>query len=125
MTNISAKQWLWTLLIVVPITFYLVEFFIDDKPFGVIALLNCLVSSVLGVLLAYLLFSKVLVHLQHVTGYRFLALFIIMLLVIALSLLINFTGFNHLGILMSKVLVLSFSSSALVLALGYKVDAAH
>ncbi|MCF4010846.1 hypothetical protein [Rheinheimera sp. UJ63] len=125
MNNLSTKQWLWILLVVVPLTFYVVEFFIDDQPFGILSFLRCIASSILGVLLAYFIFTKALIKLQTIRGYRFIALFIIVLLLVGLASLINITGLNHLGILMSKVFVLSFNSSAIVLVLGHKRQAEH
>ncbi|MCC5452734.1 hypothetical protein LMJ53_13485 [Rheinheimera sp. UJ51] len=125
MNNLSTKQWLWILLVVVPLTFYVVEFFIDDQPFGILSFSRCIASSILGVLLAYFIFTKALIKLQAISGYRFIALFIIVLLLVGLASLINITGLNHLGILMSKVFVLSFNSSAIVLVLGHKRQAEH
>ena len=82
--------------------------------------MSYIISAVLGVLLAYGLFSKGLVKISHVNGFKLLAFAIIMALVVLLALLVSFIGINQLGILIFKTVILTFSSSALVLAFGSK-----
>ena len=114
MKDLSARQWLWTLLVVMPVTFYVVELF-DAQP-NIFSAMSYIISAVLGVLLAYGLFSKGLVKIRHVNGYKLLAFVIIMVLVVLLALLVSFIGINQLGILIFKTVILTFSSSAFVLA---------
>ena len=116
MKDLSARQWLWTLLVVMPVTFYVVELFAGDAQPNIFSAMSYIISAVLGVLLAYGLFSKGLVKIRHVNGYKLLAFVIIMVLVVLLALLVSFIGINQLGILIFKTVILTFSSSAFVLA---------
>ena len=116
MKDLSARHWLWTLLVVMPVTFYVVELFAGDAQPSIFSAMSFIISAVLGVLLAYGLFSKGLVKIRHVNGYKLLAFVIIIVLVVLLALLVSFIGINQLGILIFKTVILTFSSSAFVLA---------
>lgn len=120
MKDLSAKQWFWTLLVVMPITFYTVEHFSGDTPSSLFFFVSYIISSVLGVLLGYGLFAKGLVKIRHVNGFKVLAFAIVMALVIMLSLLVSFVGINQLGVLIFKTVILTFNSSAIILAFGCK-----
>ncbi|WP_214000477.1 hypothetical protein [Arsukibacterium sp.] len=120
MKDLSAKQWFWTLLIVMPVTFYVVELFTGEAQPSILSVVSYILSSVLGVLLGYVLFTKGLVKISHFNGFKLLAFIIIMALVIGLSLLISFLGINQLGILIFKTVIISFSSAAIVFAFGCK-----
>ncbi|MBV2128825.1 hypothetical protein [Arsukibacterium indicum] len=120
MKDLSARQWFWTLLVVIPVTFYVVELFAGAAQPSVFSMMSYLISAVLGLLLAYGLFSKALVKISHVNGFNLLAFVIIMVLVVLLALLVSFLGINQLGILIFKTVILTFNISALVLAFGSK-----
>lgn len=120
MKDLSVKQWFWILLVVMPITFYMVEHFSGDAPLSLFFFVSYIISAVLGVLLGYALFAKGLVKISHVKGFKVLAFAIIMVLVIILSLLVSFVGINQLGILIFKTVILTFNSSAIILAFGCK-----
>jgi hypothetical protein len=118
MKELSARHWFWTLLVVVPVTFYVVELFAGDARPTLFSAMSYIISAVLGVLMAYGLFSKGLVKFRHLNGFNVLAFVIIMVLVVLLALLVSFIGINQLGILIFKTVILTFCSSALVLAFG-------
>ncbi|WP_372626127.1 hypothetical protein [Arsukibacterium sp.] len=120
MKDLSARQWLWTLLVVMPVSFYVVELFAGDAQPTIFSAMSYIISAVLGVLLAYGLFSKGLVKISHFNGFNLLAFVIIMALVLLFALLVSFIGIHQLGILIFKTVILTFSSSALVLAFGSK-----
>ncbi|GHG77932.1 hypothetical protein GCM10010919_33890 [Alishewanella longhuensis] len=122
MKELSAKQWFWALLIVMPITFYLIELFTGEAQATLFSFISYIFSSVLGVLLGYVLFGKGLIKVKRFAGFQLLAFIIIMALGILLSLLINFVGMHHFSFFISKVVILSFSSSAIVLAFSFKPD---
>jgi len=116
----SAKQWFWSLLILMPIIFYLIELFMGDAQLNILSFFSHVFSSALGVLLAYTLFTKVLVKISHIKAFNFLAFVIIIILVAILSLFASFVGINRLDIIISKAVILSFSSSAIILAFSVK-----
>ena len=120
MKELSAKQWFWTLIIVMPVTFYLIELFMGDAQSTILSFFSHAFSSALGVLLGYTLFTKGLVKISHVKTFNLLAFIIIMLLVIILTILGSFVGINRLDVIIPKVVILSFSSSAIVFAFSRK-----
>ncbi|MDX1678419.1 hypothetical protein [Arsukibacterium sp.] len=122
MKDLSAKQWFWILLVVMPVTFYLVELFAGSAQPGIFSLLSSAISSVLGVLLAYLLIVKGLMKISVVQGFNLLAFAIVILMVILLSLLVNWLGLTQLGILIFKTVILTFNVSALVLVFGSRAE---
>lgn len=79
MKELSAKQWLWTLLIVMPITFYLIELFMGDAQSTILSFVTHAFSSALGVLLGYTLFTKGFAKISHFKTSNLLAFVIIML----------------------------------------------
>jgi len=118
--ELSVKHWFWTLLIVMPITFYLLELFMGDAESSILSFVSYTFSSALGVLLGYALFTKGLVKISNFKAFNLLAFVIIMLLVIVLSILGSFVSINQLDVIISKVVILSFSSSAIIFAFSCK-----
>lgn len=110
----STKKWFWTILITLPITFYLIELFIGDAQSTVFSFLTHAFSSALGVFLGYHLFTKGFAKISHFKYFEILAFAIIMLLVISISMLVGYVGFDRLSIIVSKALILSFSTSAII-----------
>lgn len=116
MKDLSAKQWLWTLLIVMPITFYLFELFMGDAKSTILSFVSHTFSAALGVLLGYILATKGFAKISHVKNVKLLTFAVIMFLVVLLSILASLMGVNQLDVIITKVAILSFSSSAIIFA---------
>ena len=104
--GLSEKQWLWTLILALPLTFYIVELAAGDVQLSFLSFAVHTTWSVIGVLIGYLLSTKVMCRFRHVKGLNILAFGFLMLFVIAISLLINLTGIRELNYISSTALIL-------------------
>lgn len=118
--ELSSKQWFLCVLFIMPITFYLIELFFGDAQTTIASFVFYTFSSALGVMLGYVLFKKCIIKISHFKAFYLLVFIIVVLLVSMLSLLTSFLGFNQSNIIISKVVILSFSSSSFVFAFKCK-----
>lgn len=115
MKELSNKQWLWTLVFTLPLTFYAIELLFGDTDFTLTGFFFYMVWSVIGVLVGYVLSTKLLVRYRHVKGINFIAFFLLLLLVISISVLINLTGLREFKPFVSEALILPLIVSAITL----------
>lgn len=106
MKDLSEKQWLWTLILALPLTFYIVELVAGDVQLSLLSFAVHTTWSVIGVLIGYLLSTKVMSRFRHVKGLNILAFGFLMLFVMVISLVINLTGIRELNYISSTAFIL-------------------
>lgn len=112
------KQWLWALLGAVPVTLYLMELFFGEAELTAQSLIAYFLSSALGVVLGYFLYTRGLVKLNTLKGSQLIIFIVIILAAIVFSVLLDETGLSDTQMMISWIAVLSLSSSAIALTFG-------
>lgn len=115
MKELSIKQWFWTLICTIPLTFYAIELLFGDSHFTPMGFFFHMVWSVIGVIMGYWLSTKLLAKYRHVKGINAIAYFLLLLLVIGISALINLTGLRELKPIVSEAFILPLIVSAITL----------
>lgn len=115
MKELSIKQWFWTLIFTLPLTFYAIELLFGDTHFTPKDFFFHMVWSVIGVIMGYWLSTKLFAKYRHIKGINAITYFLLFLLVIGISALINLTGLRELKPLISEAFMLPLIVSAITL----------
>lgn len=113
MKDLSRKQLFWTLVLLWPPILYAVELLISDIKFTLIDFFSYIAWLVIGVLVGYLLSTKILSRYRHVKGINFIAFPLLLLLVIGILMAIHFTDLRELKPFVNDALISPLIISAI------------